>query len=112
MPRSSNQKHHHWRPHPAGNWDIDDPHKFLAKDGGARVLVDEYMQQTGYRQPQAEAELLMAGYASLISSQNSPAAAPPAADDIDNDGGSGDMTGRVSRLRRDEQSGSKGKKAA
>ena len=67
MPRSKNQMHHHWRPDPAGDWDIDDPHKFLARDGGARRAVQDYMEKTGLRQPQAVADLLMAGYASLVS---------------------------------------------
>lgn len=68
MPRSKNQKHHHWRPDPSGNWDIDDPHKFLAKDGGARVAVRAYMEQEGIPQPQAVAEMLMFAYAHIVSS--------------------------------------------
>jgi hypothetical protein len=69
MSRSRNQKHHHW--------DIDDPHSLLAVGSEPRRMVDVYKAQTGCTQPQAVADLLSAGYGSLVGIPLSPKVAGP-----------------------------------
>jgi|GEM_PF-5673867 len=59
MPRSKNQKHR--------DWNIDDPHGFLAVGSEPRRMVDIYKASEGITQPQAVAELIKAGYAQLVS---------------------------------------------
>jgi hypothetical protein len=59
MPRSKTQTYDHW--------DIKDPHGFVAKGSEPRRLVAMYQASKGITQPQAVAELIKAGYASLVS---------------------------------------------